>query len=263
MPWAPSLSAYFVPTSLIVLALCAPLTSAHAQNDRSPEAVVEIEGLRLTTTVNNLQRPNNSLGDKVSVLPFADNAQNGTRITLELPLETVGKGHQLRLVYAPYRSSGTATPANAFRYDRVSFSANTPVDAAYKFDSYRITYSLPLSSGTDWDIRYGGTLAIRDARTRFTQGSTNADFKNRGVVPLLYLAGRYSLAQDWTLIGDVDAIASPVGSLLDTSMRLSYGITPQLSATIGLRYLTGGAKADEFYNFIRVRALTMGVRLNF
>jgi hypothetical protein len=248
---------------LVALMLCATLTSAHAQSDKPPEAALEIEGLRLNTTANNLQRPNNSVGDRVSVLPFAGNSQNGARITLQLPLETVGKGHQLRLVYAPYRSSGTATPAAAFRYDKVSFSAGTPVDALYKFDSYRITYSLPLVSGADWNVRYGGTVAIRDARTRFTQGSANADFKNRGLVPLLYVAGRYTVAHDWTLVGDMDAIASPVGSLLDTSLRLSYALTPQWSTSVGARYLTGGAKSDAFYNFIRVRAFTLGVRLSF
>jgi hypothetical protein len=247
----------------VALTLCASWQSAHAQSDKPPEAAVEIEGLLLNTRANNLQRPNNSLGDRVSVLPFAGHSQSGARITLQLPLETVGKDHQLRLVYAPYRSSGTATPAAAFRYDKVSFSAGAPVGALYKFDSYRITYSLPLVSGADWNVRYGGTLAIRDARTRFTQGSANADFKNRGLVPLLYIAGRYTLARDWTLLGDVDAIASPAGSLLDASLRLSCALTPQWSTSVGARYLTGGAKSDAFYNFIRVRAFTLGLRLSF
>jgi hypothetical protein len=194
---------------------------------------------------------------------FTGDSQNGARLSAEFPLESMGKGHQVRFVYAPYRASGTANPANALQYDRTNFSANTPVDTFYKFDSYRFTYSLPLAAGNDWSARIGGTLAIRDARTRFTQGSTNADFKNRGLVPLFYLAGRYSLTRDWSVLGDMDALAVPVGSLLDASIRLSYAFTPKISALAGVRYLTGGAKSDEFYNFIRIRAFTLGIHASY
>jgi hypothetical protein len=234
-------------------------TSASAQTPTT----VELEALRFSVDANQLQRPNSGGRARVAVTDFTRASETSGRITLILASELWKKESEFRLAYAPFRANGSALATSDFRYDGVAFRAGEPTSATYQFDTYRVTYAIPVWSGLHWIVKAGGTLALRDAVTRFEQASNRATFTNRGLVPLLHLSAQYGLNTRWTLIADLDGALAPAGSLLDGSVRLAYVVTPQISAYVGARHVVGGARGSDFYNFLRTTALSAGLRASF
>jgi hypothetical protein len=224
---------------------------------------VEVEALRFSVDANQLQRPNTGGRARIAVTDFSGAAETSGRITLILGSEFWKKDSEFRLAYAPFRANGSAISTRDFRYDGVAFRAGEPTRATYQFDTYRLTYAIPLLSGPDWAVKAGGTFALRDAVTRFEQGNNRAAFNNRGLVPLLHLSAQYGLTPQWKLIADVDGALAPAGSLLDGSVRVAYAFTPTVSAYVGARHLVGGARGSDFYNFVRTTALSTGLRATF
>ena len=51
-------------------------------------------------------------------------------------------------------------------FDGQSFAAGVPTRAAYKFNSYRLTYRYTLLCNRCWTLRIGATAKIRDARVQ-------------------------------------------------------------------------------------------------
>jgi hypothetical protein len=197
------------------------------------------------------------------VTDFTGTPETSGRIALILPSEMWKKDGEFRLAYAPFRANGSAIATRDFRYDGVTFRAGALTRATYQFDTYRLTYAIPVWSGRDGSIKAGGTLALRDAVTRFEQVNNQAAFSNRGLVPLLHLSTQYGLTAGLILFADVDGALAPAGSLLDGSVRVAYAITPKISAYVGARHVVGGARGTDFYNFIRTTALSTGLRASF
>jgi hypothetical protein len=225
---------------------------------------IEIEGQWVTTIGNQLQRPNNSLGDRIDVKALTDGKKAAARIsaTVELPID--GKDHQLRVSYIPYRAEGSSVSGTDFRYEGVAFSKGSVTQTNYKFDNYRFTYSVPLWSGQGWATRIGATLAVRDASTSFSQPGASVSYSNKGLVPLLYLAGQYDLSPSLRLKADFDGASFPgAGNLADATAKLEYKLGMDSAVSVGYRYTVGAANGNEIYNRLSTRAVVAGVRLGF
>ncbi|MEI7443727.1 MAG: hypothetical protein WCK28_02460 [Burkholderiales bacterium] len=251
--------------ALILAALAAPAVPAVAQT--AAPAALEFELDRYQVRQNTLQRPNTDAGDRFSALPYLGESLTTGRLAVDLPFERWGAGHRIGLAYVPLSAEGTATPATGLRYQGTAFAAGTPLTLKYRFNTWRFTYSVPVvepGAGGGWSLRAGGTLAIRDAQVRLSQGGRVADFTNVGPVPLLYVAARREFGSGWGLEGAFDAFPAPGGGgLFDGTMRVTYRLSPSVTAFAGLRHLEGGAIADEFYNYVRATSATLGLRASF
>jgi len=249
-------------TALIALSLVPP-ASAQSTGSRW----LDFEGLRYDFSRNDLRKPNDLSGDRFSLLPFADRA-NTARLSAELPIPWWGTGHRLRLTWAPLSLGGTSSFTAPVRFQGSTFAAATPTTARYDFDTWRATYTVPLlgldDPGAGWSLRAGGTLAIRDAQIRLTQGGTVQSFDNVGLVPLLNLSVTRALTSRWTFEAELDGAPGPRGSgLLDGVARVRYDLTPAWSLSAGLRHLRGGVDTDELYNSVSSTALSLSARWRF
>jgi hypothetical protein len=177
------------------------------------------------------------------------------------------KGDELRFVIAPFQQSGTATPATPVLYDGGLFRAGVPLSVLYKFNTYRITYDAPIFESLrddGWELRLGGTLAVRDAQIKLSQPGLERSFTNWGPVPLLYFSAAKDLGAGWHLLGEFDAFPAPGGGgLFDGSLKAAYDLSPGVALTVGARYQFGGASGSDFYNFLREWAGVVGVNFRF
>jgi hypothetical protein len=228
---------------------------------------LELEVQRYTIDSNLVQRPNSSLGTRFNVTEFTGDSGNGLRLTGFAPLNAWRDGDALRVVIAPLRLSGTAVPTAPINYDGATFQAGVPLTVDYKFNTYRFSYVIPVFSAAradGWDLRVGGTLAIRDAQIKLTQAGLTRDFSNVGPVPLLYVSAARSLGNNWTIEGEFDAFPAPGGGgLFDGSLKVARAITPNFALTAGVRYQTGAADDPEIYNSLREVMVVLGVRGSF
>ncbi|MBY0369359.1 hypothetical protein K2X33_01650, partial [bacterium] len=88
--------------------------------------------------------------------------------------------HQVHALYAPLTITGSGTLQSQTLFQGESFAANTPIDARYRFDSYRIGYRYKVLDANDWQIWGGITLKIRDANISLSQGAVKANRANTG-----------------------------------------------------------------------------------
>lgn len=167
-------------------------------------------------------------------------------------------GGTWKLLYAPFRQSGTGTLGAAASFDGQTFGAGH-VGATYQFNSYRVTYRKRWKNG--WSI--GGTLKIRDAEIRLQQGATVGSEKNVGVVPLLNIFGEGSLGSGFEYEVELDGLAGGPGRAIDLSLRVRRPISPTAIAFVGYRVLEGGADIPRVRNFAWVNYFTVGVSFRF
>lgn len=167
-------------------------------------------------------------------------------------------GGTWKLLYAPYRRSGVGALAAGTSFDGVVFGAGN-AEAVYQFNSYRLTYRKGWKG--NWSI--GGTLKIRDAEIRLTQGGTRASEKNVGFVPLLNIYGTGKLVNDFVYEVELDGLAGGPGRAFDLSARVKKPIGRNTEVFAGYRLLEGGADVPKVKNFAWINYFSFGVSVRF
>jgi hypothetical protein len=171
--------------------------------------------------------------------------------------------HGFRLLYAPLRLTGDNVYEKDITFQGVSFNANQRIDTEYQFNSYRASYFYQLVDQKNWILRLGGTLKIRDAKVKLTQGDHNKFKKNSGIVPLIYLFTEYRWDNGFRIAFDFDGLIAPQGRAFDMALMGGYYFSSNLHLNIGARMLEGGADNDTVYNFSQLNFLFTSLQLNF
>jgi hypothetical protein len=252
---------------LIVILAGLVAARAGAAGQADDRWMVQLEVDPSQTTSNTLQRPNNSAGTRFDIVDFSGEDEVLGRFGLSHIVDWGRPGAEWRLDIVPFQQSGTAAPTATIRYNGATFQAGVPLTALYQFNTYRLTYDVPLFAGVapdTWSFRLGGTLAIRDAQTRLQQPGVRTNYVNFGPVPLLYAYSAWRLNDEWRVEADADTFPAPGGGgLLDTSARLVWSASEHASLFTGIRYQAGGATGDTFFNFLHQRSALAGVRFDF
>jgi hypothetical protein len=209
---------------------------------------------------NDVQIPNNT-GTRFSL---DDVVGSGPWVTGRLNFNwNVSGRHGLRLVVAPLGYEETGFLPYPADFAGQSFSDERPVEARYRFNSWRATYRYRFDRPSGWQFWVGATAKVRDAEIRLIQGDTVGVDDNIGFVPLLYLAARYRFNDRWSFDGDFDGLAGGPGRAFDLSLRFNYLINESWSVGIGYRGLEGGVDNDEVYNFAWFNSAVANLRLTF
>jgi hypothetical protein len=251
----------------VIVCLVAAIGGAHAASPSDDRWMVQLEVDPAQTTSNTLQRPNNSTTTRFDIADFTGENTTLGRLSLAQRIDWGRTGAELRLDIVPFQQSGTRVPTTTIRYNGTTFEAGVPLSALYQFNTYRLTYDVPLFAGVApdfWIFRLGGTLAIRDAQTRLQQPGLRTNYVNYGPVPLLYAYSAWRLTDAWRVESDLDGFPAPGGGgLIDTSARVVWAASPHASVFLGLRYQAGGAAQDTFFNCLHQRSALAGVRFYF
>jgi hypothetical protein len=186
----------------------------------------------------------------------------GTPISLTNDLEVDSKPfYRARLTYyfndrhlisafaAPLRLEATGQLDVPVLFEDTEFPANTPLEALYRFDSYRLTYRYRFLGRENLEGWFGFTAKIRDAEIRLEGGGLQDETLNTGFVPLLSFRFAWRMSDPFRLILDGDALAAPQGRAEDVTLALVYRICPSISLRTGYRVLEGGADVESVYNF--------------
>jgi hypothetical protein len=253
--------------SLFFICLQVAVAGAHAASPPDDRWMVQLEVDPTQTTSNTLQRPNISTTTRFDIVDFTGENTTLGRFSLAHGVGWGRAGAELRLDIVPFQQSGTEMPTSTIRYNGATFEAGVPLSALYQFNTYRLTYDVPLLAGVApeiWTFRLGGTLAIRDAQTRLQQPGLRTNYVNYGPVPLLYAYSAWRLTDEWQVDFDVDTFPAPGGGgLLDTSARVVWSASHHAALFLGIRYQAGGATGDTFFDFFHQRSALAGVRFDF
>ena len=173
---------------------------------------------------------------------------------------SMNEKHALRVLLAPLSYRETGNINEEIRFAGATFNTDQAVQAEYRFNSWRLGYQYHLVARENWDFWLGGTLKVRDAEIRLTQGAVSSSDDNIGLVPLLHLAGEYRLGDRWSLVADLDGLAGGPGRAIDLGLGLDYRMSEQWRLGVEYRTLEGGADTDDVYNFAWFNSLLLSAK---
>lgn len=248
---------------ILFLALVLNTSTARASVLHSTDVrsfAVELEGQVVWQGRNDAAVPGDT-GTRFSLKDVLDSP------TLEFRIEPtwfISEKHQLRAVFAPFTLNDTGTLSQPVTFQGSTFSSASPVEATYRFNSYRLTYRYAFIQNQRWTLLGGITGKIRDAKISLTQGAVSETKSNVGFVPLLHASLAYRFSPDWQAELELDGLAAPQGRAEDLRLAIRKRFAPTgLSAALGYRALEGGADNDEVYTFSLFHYVTASLAYEF
>ena len=231
---------------LVALALpFAPRPEVQAQT--TPRYEIELEAGPVWQSRNDVQIPNDPTGTRFSL---ADLVGKGPWPAGRLYLTwNINQRHGIRVLLAPLSVTETGSLFGPVSFAGEAFQSTTPVEATYRFNSWRVSYRYRFLQRQDLDLWVGFTGKLRDAKVALRQGATYSEDTDLGFVPLLHLAADWQLTKSGHLLFDFDGLAGGPGRAFDSSLKFGYDLGDRWRITMGYRTLEGGADVESVYNF--------------
>jgi len=173
-----------------------------------------------------------------------------------------GKNH-FSILYAPLKIVQTGTLEKDILFDGKFFKANIPIEAVYKFNSYRFTYNRRIISKDNFKLGLGLSAKIRDAGVSLKNSEFLRENFSIGFAPLINLIANWDISQKMGVDFFGEGIAASKGRAIDLSLSGRYSFTKNLQGNIGYRLLEGGANGTTRYNFIQLHFIFVSINYSF
>jgi hypothetical protein len=222
--------------------------------------VLDIEGGGVMSGYNDVRIP----GTTGTLFSLVDDLETDPSFYYRVRVTYVLAGkHTLSLLAAPLRLEAEGRVDRSVVYNGETFDADEPLDALYRFDSYRLTYRYEFHRSPRLRAGIGITAKIRDASIKVESPERSAEKKNTGFVPLLNFHLAWSFGPSLGLLLEGDALAAPQGRAEDVMLALFYEAGRRVTLRIGYRLLEGGADNDEVYSFALLHYAVLGASFEF
>lgn len=163
------------------------------------------------------------------------------------------------LLYAPLSIKADGTFDKNVLFAGSNFPANTPVEATYRFNSYRFTYRYDFIDSEKFELGLGFTAKIRDAEISLKSDQQTGKKTNVGFVPILNFRLHWLMSERLGVLLDGDALAAKQGRAEDVLLALTWKLSDAFTVKAGYRILEGGADNDEVYNFTLLNYGVLGL----
>lgn len=228
-------------------ACAAALLVPVAARAQVPRLVLELEGGAVWQSRNDAEIPNDGSATRFSLV---DVVGNGPWATGRLYVTwNLNERSGLRLLAAPFSVTETGGLQAPLRFAGASYVAGEAVKATYTFNSYRLTYRYRIHAGARTAAWVGFTAKVRDAEIALEQGTTSSRKDDLGFVPLVHVAGDWTVARRWRLGLDADGLAGGPGRAVDAALKLGYDPGGAWAVRAGYRTVEGGADVPDVYSF--------------
>lgn len=189
---------------------------------------------------------------------ITDGEQSNLYLFLRLSAELdIWRQHHIIFLYQPLDITTQQVLARDLRIDGLDFPQGTPVRFRYGFPFYRFSWDFDVLDDPREQLRFGLGLQIRDATIEFESldGTLYRNRANVGPVPLLRVAGRFPIVDDFFFAFEADGLYAPIsvlngsdnevqGAILDASIRVGWRFFEHVEGFLNVRYLAGGASGS-------------------
>ena len=220
---------------------------------------VNLESGALFTDVNNIRN-----GNQGTLFSLKNDFQTPVSPFLRLRVGYLinGKNH-FSVLYAPLKIIVTSTIEKDILFEGEYFKANIPIEAVYKFNSYRLTYNRRIISKDNFKFGLGLSAKIRDAGVSLKNRDLLIENFSIGFAPLINLLVNWDISQKMGVDFFGEGIIASKGRAIDLSLSGRYSLTKNLQGNIGYRLLEGGADGTYRYNFIRLHFIFASLNYSF
>ena len=223
------------------------------------QTFVNLESGALFTDINNIRN-----GNQGTLFSLKNDFQTPVSPFLRLRVGYLinGKNH-FTVLYAPLKIIVTSTIEKDILFDGEYFKANIPIEAVYKFNSYRLTYNRRIISKDNFKFGLGLSAKIRDAGVSLKNRDLLIENFSVGFAPLINLLVNWDISKKMGVDFFGEGIIASKGRAIDLSLSGRYSLTKNLQGNIGYRLLEGGADGTYRYNFIRLHFIFASLNYSF
>jgi hypothetical protein len=204
------------------------------------------------------------------------NGKNGTLLSLNKDFQTSvrpffrlragylsNEKNHFSFLYAPLKIAETGTIEKDILFDGKNFKANIPIEAVYKFNSYRFTYNRIIISKDNFKFGLGLSLKIRDAGVSLKNRDILSENFSIGLAPLINLLANWNISHKMGVDFFGEGIAASKGRAIDVSLSGRYNFSKNLHGNMGYRLLEGGSNGVNRYNFIQLHFIFASFNYSF
>jgi len=204
------------------------------------------------------------------------NGNNGTLFSLKNDFSTplspflrlragifLNEKNHFSFLYAPLKIVVNGTIEKNILFDGKDFKANLPIEAVYKFNSYRFTYNRRIIFKDNFKFGLGLSAKIRDAGVSLKNRENLRENFSIGFVPLVNVLANWDISQKMGIDFFGEGIIASKGRAIDLSLSGRYSFTKNLQGNIGYRLLEGGANGTYRYNFIQLHFIFASLNYSF
>ncbi|MBN1997528.1 hypothetical protein JW935_08255 [candidate division KSB1 bacterium] len=171
--------------------------------------------------------------------------------------------HHLGALYAPLAFNSTGKLNRDLVFEGQTFRADTPLEATYKFNSYRLIYRYDFLRKEKIEIGAGFTAKIRDAKIAVKGDGLESEKANVGFVPILHFRLLYKFTKKFAFLLEGDALAAPQGRAEDVLSAFIFKASDKIDLKAGYRFVEGGADNETVYNFAFINYASIGAIFHF
>jgi len=141
----------------------------------------------------------------------------------------IGSKHTLSVLLAPLSLNASGRVNKSIRFFEEDFPADIPLEAVYRFNSYRLTYRYDLIRKENLSLGFGLTAKIRDAVVSVEGDNKKSEKTNVGFVPLLNFRLEWFFAKKLSLLLDADGAAAAQGRAEDVLLAFQLHLNEDFS----------------------------------
>lgn len=171
--------------------------------------------------------------------------------------------HHFSVLIAPLQLTAKGNINSDVVFDDETFSANSNIEAVYRFNSFRFTYNRRILNKTNFNLGVGLSLKIRDAGLTLENERHFKGGFSTGFVPLINIITNWELSDKIYLQFFGDGLAASRGRAFDLALTGNYNINKNVSASLGYRFLEGGSDGTNTYNFVKLHYAVLGLTYQF
>ena len=171
--------------------------------------------------------------------------------------------HHFSILIAPLQLTAKGSINSDIIFDDETFSANSSLEAVYRFNSFRFTYNRRILNKTNFNLGIGLSLKIRDAGATLENGSQFKGDFSVGFVPLINIISNWQVSENVYFQFFGDGLAVSRGRAFDLALTGNYNINKKIAASLGYRFLEGGSDGVNSYNFVKLHYAVLGLTYRF
>jgi hypothetical protein len=199
------------------------------------QTIIDFETGIVSTGYNDVQIP----GDQGTRFSLKDDLKPESRMFFRLRAGYRINRHTISLLYAPLSIESNGSINRQVNFSGASFAANTPLEALYRFNSYRLTYRYDIVRKEAIEFGLGLTAKIRDAEITLKSAQEKGTKTNVGFVPILNFRVHWHVTDKFGLLLDGDALASKQGRAEDVLLAATWKFWYVFTLKAGYRILAG------------------------